>query len=524
MTDSVVVPAHITLRVAGGGLYELQGLQITYQANGVNVALCTLAVGRSETNDLVNLDIDQGAEMEIVFQSTFGEEVSSTTGNAGIPIAGEENFGVLIRDNKPFKLFQGFVDDWGPTTIRSGAFAVQVRCFGRLAALASGTIQTSSIIPNSYMDTLVSYPFGQGREDPGFINIREALGSNGFWPSLQGALQRVAATAPTQADISSSSITAEVWDNFGIDVNGAALQTFPDIQGQMPWRGPVIPSVPGIIYHLNEQLRSNWFYGSFLQAILQLGEQLKFSIIEHGEGIAVVPHHPFWARNISQGRIAELRPNSWDSFQWVLEGYNSYAGSVLVLSNGQEPAIPGSGEDLVIGLGKVPGFELGRVHVGPAPGFMASATAAMEEGLSDEARATGGPAVARAAFGDTYALLQALDLNFQKRRCRVTSPALRTDLGLLRATVVRFPDIPEITSGSDTSQFGVYGTIQAVTLAIDAARGHASTTFDISHVRSLNQQSQIIDALTPPHPFFASNYTGGRLDQDPFIPEITVGF
>ena len=529
MTESVTVPVHLTLGVQGGGGYQLQGVNITYQANGVNTAVCTLAVGRQEGNKLVSVDIDRGAVAKIFIEPTFGEEYATNAPN-GIPISGS-NFGALITDLKPIVLFEGRVDDWGPATVGYGAFGVEVRLFGRLVDVAGGTLETNNITPKSYLDTGVAYAFGGGADDFGAIKVSSALGSTGFWPALQEALVSIAIAGPTNAAASASSVTAAIYAAFGTDINVAAADVLSTIRGQLDWRNVVTPAVPGLIRHFNQQLMSNWFYGSFLGAITQLGEQLKFALLEYGSpnaqrpGLAVVPYHPFWSRS---QRYQSLGADSWNSFQWVRAQYQTYAGAVLVASTGNETAEGqnGTGNSLVVGLGKVPGFNFGKVHVGPAPGFMAAASEALNTGGDYKSRATrliipedverNTPAISvRDVIGDPYAMLMALNLNYESRRCRVTSPCLRTDIGPLTAIAVRFPNIPEITSGSATSELGVYGSVQAVTIAIDAAKGFAQTTYDIGYVRSLQQQREI-DRMDLVHPFFDSNYLGARLDGDPY--------
>lgn len=521
MTDSVVIPVKITLQVAGGGFYNLQGVQVTFQANGVNAAVCELAVGRNESDQLVVLDLEHGAEMKIVVQATFGEEIV----NSGeVPFGTTNpntNFGALIKDNKPFVLFNGVVDDWGPSSLQSGQFGIQVRCFGRLALLAAGTLHANPVISKSYLDTQVQFSFGQGDDDPRFLQSSEAFDAPGFSLALVNCLSRLATAAPTAASLSADSITAEVYNNFAADVNAAAAIVLSEIGGSLPWRDEVVTPARTMLFHFNEQLRSNWFYGSYLQSIIQLGEQLMYSIVETGEGIGLVPHHPFWSRaNTTEITIG---PETWSNFQWVNDSYENYAGVVLTASGGSEATDPGAGESLILGLGKISEFRYGRVHVGPAPAFMVTSTDSFRTGGNIFARAIGDVNTVRPIYGDLYAQIKALELNFASRRCRVSSPCVRTDIGPLSAVQVQFPDIPEVNAGSGISQFGVYGTVQAVTIAIDASRNYAQTTFDIGYVRSLSQQSNIIDRLNLGHPFFQNNYTGNRLDAPPYEETFTIG-
>ena len=524
MAESIVIPVHMTLYVQGGGTYQLQGVTCTFQANAINVAKVTLAVGTNSEGEIVDLNIERDAKAQIVIQSTFGEEVSSTqpTTNGIQNLGSYGDYGRLIKDNKPFVLFEGTVADNSPANISFGKFSVTVTLFGRLNQLVSGTAQTSSLTPKSYMDVQVAYPFGQGEDDPGLIRVGEALSTAGFWPAVRGALQRVAAVGPSAGAISANSVTQTIFDNFGLDLNAKAINSLQGIDGQLDWHPSIAGVVPAMVYHFNEQLRANWFYGSFFNTIMQLGEQLSCCVIENGEGVAVVPHHPFWSRT---DNYRHIYATTWSGFQWTNKGEPAnWAGVVLVESTANENEQQGTGDGLVVGLGKIPTAEFGQVHVGPAPGFMSAPSNALRHGLSEEARSTGGGEALRQLFGDTYAKLMALDLNFSWRSCQVVCPFVRTDIGPLSAVEVHYPEVPEITGGSDTTGFGVYGTVQSVTIAIDATANTAQTIFNIGYVRSLNQQRGIVEALSLPHPFFTTNYTGARLDERLYDPTFTIGF
>ncbi len=114
--------------------------------------------------------------------------------------------------------------------------------------------------------------------------------------------------------------------------------------------------------------------------------------------------------------------------------------------------------------------------------------------------------------GDRLAKILTWELNYGNRRMSFSSPLLRGDIGPLEAVRVDFPDVEEIQAGVDTP--AVYGSVQRVTVAIDAMRQYASTTYDLDYVRSYSQQRNLIDPDlgAGEHPFFNTNYIGGRLD------------
>ena len=221
----------------------------------------------------------------------------------------------------------------------------------------------------------------------------------------------------------------------------------------------------------------------------------------------------FWSRD--QDYI-QLGANTWNSFQWTSKAYQDYIGTVFVSGGGVEadPGKHGTGEDLIAGVGKVNGLRYGRVHVAPSPGVLSFATEALAQGGVGERRALITKGV-RDAYGDVYATIKALELHYESRTCSVSCPCVRTDIGPLTALAIRFPNIPEILSATGTTTLGVYGTVQAVTISIDATSGFAQTTYDVGYVRSLQQQRDLerMDLL---HPFFDTNYLGARLDGDPF--------
>lgn len=495
MTDSVVVPVSAQL-VSRGGRYDLQGLQVTFSANGVPTCVAILSVGRSDgTGAAVDVDFFRGDSARIVATC----HVTASNAPNGFAALGEANYRNFNKGGT-FQLFDGVIDDYGPATLTAGQFAIQVRMFGRLSLLASGTLQSSSIVPKSYMDTSVAFPLGGGRDDNALlIRTTEALAD--LWSAIIRPMRAI-----TQASGGPSGGVAEtITSLFGSDLNGVAYDVMGSIVGNLPLKGSMEGLLPGVVDRFNTYMMRDFLYESFFNRIVSFGEMLWFSVLETGLGIKVVPYQPFFTRT----EATTLYPNTWSSFSQLPANYSNYAGAVLVDGNGSSSEKLGSGEDLVVGKFKLPNASLGQVHVGTVPDFFAGKSNAMDTG-GEGVRATTG--VLPSTLGDDLAKLLTLHFNYQSRKVRVASPGFRTDIGPLEAVKIAFPNIPEVVSA--TNDFAVYGSVQSVTISLDAGSGTAETVYDVGYVRSSQQQDEIDTVMgSGEHPFFTANAIGGRLDQ-----------
>lgn len=480
MTESVATPSSIRL-FSRGGTYDIASVRATFTANGINAAEVDLAVGRNEQGNLVNIAFDRGDDAAIFVNNAdvFTDSSFST-------------FGFLRASN--FTLFSGVIDDFGPSDISYGAFTIRVRILGNLVKLTSGTLQANQIVPTSYLDTRVPFSYMVGKSEQFVLNPERA--ANGFFSELRRALLGISEDKTASA----GSVTSQIQLQFSGSNLDAAEQLL-DTRGELNWDQQARPTIAGVTNHINELFGREWFYESIFNRIITIGEMLRFAIVENGSGIKVVPYHPFFRR----ADAVEIPSSTYNSIQHVPgEGFPNYSGAVMVSGGGHDSASPG---DLVMGQYKRLGSTIGQVFTATAPPFFSAMSYSQFFPKGAERRAT----VGNVAFANILAKILTWELNY-KRGLVVSSPTLRTDIAPLSAVRVDFPNIPEIQAGTDTP--AVYGSVQKVTVVMDASRQYAATTFHIGYVRSYQQQEQEIDPDLSPneHPFWNTNSIGGRLD------------
>lgn len=489
--DATVIGPRIRM-VTAGGLYELQGVQCRFAANGINVCIATLAVGRKETGDsTVFIGFDRGDEARIIVNGATGFSTGSQAPNQTVAFNVDD-----------YDLFDGVIDDFGPGSLKFGQFSVQVRIFGRLALLASGTLGSSSVSPSSHLDTAVFFAYGTGSGDaPGMINLTDV--QVGFWQPLRDAMQAIA----LQSNAPENSVAKAVQQLFGADVNAAAAGLLDEIQGGLDWNSRSRQFATGITTSLNALMMSQWQFDSFFQRIVKMGELLRFKLVENGSALRVVPYTPFFSR---QDALI-VGPRTYDQFGWDNKSeFRNYAGCVLVEGahhDISDPAAVG-----VVGSYRLPGNNpYGQAHVGTVPAWL---------GTIDENMFTGGggarafTALSSSGLGDRLAKFMTWELNYQNRRFSFSCPFLRADIGPLEAVRLDFPSAPEIIGGTDTP--AIYGSVETVDVTIDATARAARTTYSVGYARSYQQQQRQIDPDLDPgeHPFWGTNYVGGRLDTE----------
>jgi hypothetical protein len=492
-TSATVIPATARL-VTRGGAYDIQSVQASFNSNGVNVCIVSLAVGRKETGTaIVSVGFKRGDEARVEISNA----APTTTQNV--------RFGLPFNKTE-FTLFDGVIDDFGPSDLSFGSFSIQVRIFGRLAYLASGALDSSNIVPKSNQDTAILWAYGQAGEDsPGRINM--ATASQDFWHGLKVALNNIASMRRAPKN----STTQFIQDKFGEDGNIEAQQVFSEITGSLLWRDQAEAYAPGIVTSMNEYMMRQWFMEPFLHRIAAFGEMLHFRILENGSGIKVVPYHPFFRRRDAY----DIGPDTFDKFSWQIGEYRSYAGAVLVDGSGHDQSQITTGR--VAGYYKMRGTPLGQVHVGTVPGFLTGITEAMSTGGDGVRSFNGSPDDTAARAGaitipNRFAKILTWDLNYRNRKFTVECPFMRSDIGPLTAIRVSFPNVPEIVFAATTP--AVYGSVESVDIVLDAAQGYARTRYTCNWARSYDQQEYLIDPDlgAGEHPFFTTNYIGGRLD------------
>ncbi len=509
MTNSVVIPIKLTL-VSGINQFQVAAAQLVYSANGVNVAVLTVAVGRNEDGSIAGLGLQRGQEVHIEADRA---NITSTSNPAGLIEANANNY--LYLASSQFILFRGLVDDYGPGNLSYGQFVLQVRVVSKLAWLAQGTLSSSNILANNFWDTNVQISLGEAEKDP--VLIDNQVATSNLWTGLQEALQRVA-TYQLPADAPQNSVSAAIRALFDTTANVQASTILAAVKGELlTWNSDrTKEEIGAIIFNLNQQLQSEWQYEPFLNRIFTIGEMLQFSIIETGLGIQVVPYTPFFRRTDAY----IISPNTYSAISQPLAPYKNFAGVMLVDGGGRDPG-PSTVGASPLGVYKMRGHPFGQVQVSQLPGYLGKvAQDVLTGGVGVRAfSAVETPSVAdglinqNAFLGNLLAKYNCWALNYHQRHIQVTCPFFRSDIGPLTAVRVDFPATAEITNILETP--AVYGSVQSITISIDATNAFAQTTYDIGFVRSHSQQKNQIDPDIESgneHPFFGTNYIGGRLD------------
>lgn len=493
---AVVTPASVYLQTRGG-TYELQSVSVKFGRNGVNICACRLAVGRSSSGVLAGIGFERGDEARVFVENATPKVTGDFGTTSDTIVIGQAGSGYLTLVSGSFTLFDGVIDDFGPAAIDFGNFAVQVVIRGRAAYLASGSFASSNISTKSFLDTAVAPMFAQGTADNGQLDPKKA--EQDLWAEFARTFTNIATATIPAGD----SVTRSIIDYFGTDINAIAADAIADVDGDLKWNSAAKASVPGIVLTMNQMMTREWFFESFLHRLIGFGEMLRFSILETSRGVKVVPYHPFFRR--SDARI--IRSDTYSSIRSGYSPYQLYAGAMLLAGTGQDADTNGA-SSLVAGVYKMLGSALGQVHAAVAPPFLVTTETNIAVG-GDGVRSVKPGA---REVGDRLAKIMTWELNYQNRSIQVTCPFLRSDIGPLEAVRVDFPYNAEIQAASDTP--AVYGSVQSVSIEIDASAQRASTTYDIGYVRSYNQQKALIDPDINgnEHPFFDGNYIGGRLD------------
>ncbi len=495
MTTGVVMPFKATLVIPDRGSYAIAIFQGSWGANGINAASAVVNTGFSENGGQQVLNLQRGDEAYVLIE------------NAEVVISGGVDvYSSLVK--RDFKLFNGVVDDFGPVELSPGQFALKVSLFGRLVWLNSGTMNSTAIKPNQYTDMRVQMP-GQFGSYFSKFQLDPDLAVNG----LAAQLKSVFYSAATSTDSPAGSITEELLDYFDIPGNTIVAQTIQSMTGSLLWRSildaegnSITPAiVNSICLRLNEYLLNDWFMESFLTKIQNVGAQLDFAVVENSTAIKVVPYTPFFRSTDAY----PILPQTYSSVKWIRTGYTNYQGVALLSGPGSQSGLNAN----IIGKYKRRGKPLGLIHVAEAPSILLR-----ENPEGEFADNPDNGADARISIGDIgncgdrFAKIMTWSLNYSSRALQVVCPMLRSDIGPLTAVRIDFPNTPDI--GFSVGTPAMYGSVQTVTVYLDATQGIAQTSFDVGYVRSYQQQEREIDPdmTAGEHPFFLHSTIGCRLD------------
>lgn len=477
--------------------YAITGADLSFESDGINTAICTLACGYGSSGG------HGAAPSALGFQ--FGNKstkfVRGTPATISLGHAG--NF-----TSEGGTIFTGYVDEGGPSGIQSGNFVVRVKLVGQLHALNTGTLQLSNIIPTSYADT--SQPisvFTAQSVEPPYITPEEVL--TDFGKAVVASFTQLASGKDANGEdlpegngvVTNNTVINILRETFNTGINQQATDILKKIVPHLLLRSQDVGFACNLWYLYNSLLSNDFRYESFLGRMHSLGQMLGFRIIETPAGLALMPFSPFIIKTVA----TDLLPSTYSSLNWTTSGNTQYIGCALVAGNCN------TGDNLLAGLYKRPGNPTGVVLTRTAPPFIRMADSRVDGSPSD-ARMPWASDEARAIVGDAMAREYCLEAAYSQKSLTVTCPYLRTDIGQLTAVRVVYPRVVEDVAGAE-----VYGSVLRVRISIDATSQHASTTYDIGYLRSSEQQRIEIDADTEtsgiPHPIWSQNVYRTKLDE-----------
>ena len=485
-------------------------------------AVCELAVGVN-TRDLsgrkaipANFRFIRGAAAKVFVK------VDSDVTSAG---------DVILLKAGTHLMFDGVIDDGGPSNLSHGRFNLRVIIVSKLIYLATGSLQFAGL-PSGYLAG-GAINVMNSQEYP--IKIDADLAKKDFWAALQAAyIQTV-----EWKDVSGGNTNAlqAFRDEFGVRRATANANLLREIKGVLP--GGVFSDtsmVYAVTVYINAELHYDLGRQSVLQRIRALSEDFHFALVENGLGYAVVPYTPF----VPQDVIAKtITPDTIYSIQWNNQSSDSIAGLVFIdnlegslftpKTNSRTPNL----DYIVLGSYKRPsspmptndvdpnGDGLGMILPFPAPTWLS------ETGARPETRAQVPEVLGRIQtnadlrkFGDPYARELALKKSYVGRSLVVECP-FRMDIGVCSPVKVVYPDVAG-TGLADAA--AIYGAVEGVSILLDAPSKRAVTVLEIMYARSAQQQIQDIDPgpIGPDsgvpaylHPIWAKPYLGARLDEHP---------
>ncbi len=487
--------------------------------------MCNLAVGQNEAGAIVSLNFTRGQACEIIILNASAvSDISSTQ----------------FKDiTGPMTLFTGTINDFGTPDVAYGRLTYQVQVLGSLAWLASGTLQSSSVIPKSYLDSNVRYSDLAG-SITGFA-LDETKASVDFGTEFIAALNRIANDKNWVQD----SVTLAIQDTYGLSTNTKAseilgeIKTVTDSTIHLAFNLAADAIVSGLVTNLNTMFDGDWYYESFFNRITKTGELLWFQIVEHGNTIRLVAFTPF----VPSTEVYTLYPSTYTRMNWQFDSQPFLNYNATVLTAGMNSNAQSVNDGLIVGTYKRPGEPLGLVWVQPAPEFMSSLSfnEYNDKNPND-------PSIARnqtlgvecQSLGALVARSLLWQHNYQRRSVTLSFPFVRTDVSPLTNVKIDLLNTPDVTATTGTNSTTVtpamYGSVMGVSIEIDATSGTVQTNYQVGYIRSFKQQEEIDTALTAVitdtakdqhghlldtrdknsvHPYFTSYYKGAKLDGSP---------
>ena len=443
-------------------------------------------------------------------------------------------------------LMNGVIDEGGPADLASGRFNMRCIIMSKLSYLATGSTHFTNV-SGSQLDTTRPVGF-TSTQFPGALTPDNARSD--FWRATRTALNAILDARSFFGQNRVQTFLDFANQELG-DPPQTAINALASIPGSLP--GGIFANsdmARVVARYVSRELARDIGRQSILGRIQGLAEDFFFALIEHGEGYGIVPYTAF----AHSSECKKIWPSTLEGVQWKAHNTAQVAGLVFidnpygqltgVVPTGQDPAqfILGGFKRRAVESAKneidQDGNGLGLFTTLPAPSWM---HARREDGSGGEEVRNLTPEVVasgvRETYGNVYAREIALRQSFVGRMISVKCP-LRMDVGPCAPVHIIYPALAGTGVEEDTS---MYGSVEAVTLVIDATSKKAGTELEVMYVRSQAQQELDVDerptgspgfggqggsyvSTTGFHPLWARPYLGRRLDESVVAGEPTVDF
>lgn len=465
----------------------ISSFSVTFNAESPNLLTAQVLPGTvmAQGQGLTTINFPRGTSVELFVEYKTDFDVY-TSGIRG---------GYTPPTYSTFRLFRGYVDDIGPSSVQEGTFSIELRAEGYLNALNIGTLQSGRYLASSLIEfTNGALPLGSPFYGGELVDEQSNFGRD----FIRAMIRIANATGPQN----SGSLTETVLSQyFGADsTNSVASGLLAGILTNLTYRKGVSLGVRSYVASwLGTMMRMDYKNASFYRRIADVGALLGFRLHETAEAITLVPYTPF----VASKSCRVISPDTYNRVGRVVESATQFQGIALAPSRGSDTPI-----NVFVGHHARETSGPGKIEVTDAPTWLRSGAAADQATFEAQGDIPGSALSSDVILdlGNQMAREMLLTLNYQPRSYVVSCPFLRTDLSPLTAVRIDFPT----TLGLDLTS--VYGSIQKVTIQCDAQAGSATTTLQVGYARTAEQQSAEVDSGLYTHPVWSSAFTGRRLD------------
>lgn len=434
----------------------------------------------------------------------------------------------LLLNAGDHALITGIVDDGGPSDLANGKFNLRVVIVSRLLYLATGALHFSNTSAAYLRTTELMDITNNGWA--GSINLE--IFRQDFWKGISDAFVKVLHAQSKDVNgiqnqfvqfLAQGGVSAEsVLSTIAKPGTIAALNALALIQGKLDG-GVFKDDMARVVWsYLSAEFHKDLAQQSMLSKIQALADDFFFAVVEHGDGIGVIPYTPFAPTDLHK----PIWPSTFIRASWVTQSTAVVAGLVFIDNPNGPIGIAGDTNPSTTILGGFRregviqakntidpnGNSVGLFTTLPAPAWLKADIGGINKG---DLR----------YYGDPYARELALKQTYVGRLLAVDCP-LRMDIGLCTPVRLVYPAIAGTPIDEATS---MYGAVEGITLILDAAAKQAGTQLEIMYVRSKQHQAADVEATrftrlasgkkgsAFQHPLWAEAYAGRRLDEHPVV-------